>query len=65
MDPYTTAQPSSPPARLGDRIARDLAAATITRLPKWRTPGPDGLQGETLRCAPPQPMYTKTRALAR
>jgi hypothetical protein len=52
LDPYTTAQPSSPPARLGDRITRDLVAATIARIPKRRTPGPDGLLGETLRCAP-------------
>ena len=56
LDPYTgytTAQPLSPPARLGNRITRDLVAATIARIPKRRTPGPDGLLGETLRCAPP------------
>jgi hypothetical protein len=53
LDPYTTAQPLSSPARLGSRIMRDLAAAIIARIPKRRTPGPDGLLGETLRCAPP------------
>jgi len=52
LDPCTTAKPSCPPARLGNRITRDLVATTIARSPKRGDPGPDGLLGETLRCVP-------------
>jgi len=52
LDPCTTAKPACAPARLSNRITRDQVAATIARSPKRRAPGPDGLLGDTLRCAP-------------
>ena len=44
--------PAPEPPRLSDRVTREVVEAALRRTPRKRAPGPDGVLGETLRCAP-------------
>ena len=53
LDPVELPGPLTEVGPLGDRIDAESVATAIRRIPRRRAPGPDGILGETIKCAPP------------
>ena len=53
LDPVDLPGPAETVGPLGHRLDHDSVVTAIRRIPRRRAPGPDGVLGETIKCAPP------------